>query len=89
MGLGVYEDSAQNLNTISNVDIVESLDELTEEPDIIVITVKNYSLEEVCHTIKENLREKKPLNRFLAKWGRKFEHSSQIFFPSHLWSHLL
>ncbi len=51
----------KKLSRISNVDIIQSLDELTEEPDIIVITVKNYSLEEVCNTIKEYYREKTPL----------------------------
>lgn len=60
-GISVYKISAQNLDTISNIDIVESLEELPEEPDIIVITVKNYSLDEVGKTVKNKLKDKNPL----------------------------
>ncbi len=61
MGISIYEDKSRKLDTDSEINVIESLDELVEEPEIIVITVKNYSLEEVSHTIKEKF----PLNKSL------------------------
>ena len=61
MGISIYEDSAQKLDTISNVNMIESLEELTEVPDIVVITVKNYSLVEVCQTLKTKFHNTNPL----------------------------
>jgi len=61
LGLSLYEDKSQKLNMVSEVNIIESIDELEEEPEIIIITVKNYSLEDVCQSIKKKFPESNSL----------------------------
>jgi 2-dehydropantoate 2-reductase len=52
-GISLYVDDKQKTDTLTNIKLIESIDDLEEEPNIIVITVKNYSLNDVCETIKK------------------------------------
>jgi 2-dehydropantoate 2-reductase len=60
-GLSIYENSTENMDSDTSVNLVESIHELSKEPDIIIITVKTYSLVEVCQSIKADLKDKNPL----------------------------
>ncbi len=61
LGLSIYENDPQKMESISQISLIESLEELDEEPDIIIITVKNYNLEDVCQTIKKRFQSDKSL----------------------------
>ncbi|MBN2155079.1 MAG: ketopantoate reductase family protein [Candidatus Lokiarchaeota archaeon] len=57
-GLTVYENTSDRKDQIPSVSLIERMEDLMEEPEIIIITVKNYSLEEVCQDIRNKTQSK-------------------------------
>ena len=78
-GLTSYRfNDPENTRLHSEVKLLENLDELADM-DLIIIAVKNYSLENVANTIKEHIKEKEPIIISIANGTRNQEILPQYF----------
>jgi len=53
-GLTIYENTKDASHRVSDVKMIEKIDDVSEVPKMVIITVKNYSLEDVCKNIKNS-----------------------------------